>query len=69
MVQVQHHIREGRVSREELEQYKERYKVSNCIQKKDGPVLYVFEKEQQPEHSVLPEVTLDDVYLYYFEVL
>ncbi len=69
MEQVQHHMREVSISRDELEQYQEKYKVSNCIQKKDGLVLHVLEKEQQVESSTLPEVTLDDVYLYYFEVL
>ncbi len=69
MEQVQHHIREVHINREELEAYQERYKVSNCIQKKDGLVLHVIEEaEQSPVGGGLPEVTLDDVYLYYFEV-
>lgn len=66
---VQNHIREVHISREELEAYQEQYKVSNCIQKKDGLVLHVIEEEEQHQESILqPEVTLDDVYLYYFEV-
>lgn len=66
---VQNHIREVHISREELEAYQEQYKVSNCIQKKDGLVLHVIEEEERHQESILrPEVTLDDVYLYYFEV-
>lgn len=69
MEQVQHHIREVHIEREELEAYQEQYKVSNCIQKKDGLVLHVIEEaEQAPTGGSLPEVTLDDVYLYFFEV-
>lgn len=69
MEQVQHHIREVHIEREELEIYQEQYKVSNCIQKKDGLVLHVIEEaEQAPTGGSLPEVTLDDVYLYFFEV-
>ena len=69
MEQVQHHIREVHITREELEAYQEKYKVSNCIQKKDGLVLHIIEEEEQtPADGGLPEVTLDDVYLYYFEV-
>lgn len=69
MEQVQPHIREVHITREELEVYQEQYKVSNCIQKKDGLVLHVIEEDEQvPVQGILPEVTLDDVYLYYFEV-
>lgn len=69
MEQVQPHIREVHITREELEAYQEQYKVSNCIQKKDGLVLHVIEEDEQvPAQGILPEVTLDDVFLYYFEV-
>lgn len=68
MEQVQRHIREVHINREELEKYQEQYKVSNCIQRKDGLVLHIVEAEEQPWNGALPEVTLDDVYLYYFEV-
>ena len=69
MEQVQRHIREVHITREELEVYQEKYKVSNCIQKKDGLVLHIIEEEEQtPADGGLPEVTLDDVYLYFFEV-
>lgn len=69
MEQVQRHIREVHITREELEVYQEKYKVSNCIQKKDGLVLHIIEEEEQtPVDGGLPEVTLDDVYLYFFEV-
>lgn len=68
MEQVQHHIREVHIEREELEIYQEQYKVSNCIQKRDGLVLHVIEEAQTPAGGSLPEVTLDDVYLYFFEV-
>lgn len=69
MEQVQHHIKEVHIRREELEEFQERYKVSNCIQKRDGLVLHVIEEDIQELKGVMPEVTLDDVYLYYFEVL
>ena len=69
MEQVQHHIKEVHIRREELEDFQERYKVSNCIQKRDGLVLHVIEEDIQERKGVMPEVTLDDVYLYYFEVL
>lgn len=69
MEQVQRHIREVHITRDELESYQEKYKVSNCIQKKDGLVLHIIEEEKQtPADGGLPEVTLDDVYLYFFEV-
>lgn len=69
MEQVQHHIREVYITREELEEYQTQYKVCNCIQKKDGLVLHVIEEEEQAlADGSLPEVTLDDVYLYFFEV-
>lgn len=69
MEQVQRHVREVHIGREELERYQEQYKVSNCIQRKDGLVLHVIEEAEQPQEGSLPEITLDDVYLYYFEVL
>ena len=69
MEQVQHHIKEVHIRREELEDFQERHKVSNCIQKRDGLVLHVIEEDIQERKGVMPEVTLDDVYLYYFEVL
>lgn len=67
MENVRGHVREIPCTREELEQYQSRYNVSNCIQKKDGLVMHVIEKEETKEPGA--EVTLDDVYLYYFEVL
>jgi len=69
MEQVQRHIREVHIRREELEAYQEQYKISNCIQKKDGLVLHILtEEEQAPVGGSLSEAMLDDVYLYYFEV-
>lgn len=68
MASVQKHVREVQINREELEQYQEQCKVSNCFQRKDGLVLHIIEKEEQPQGGTLPEVMLDDVYLYYFEV-
>lgn len=63
------HVRELKCSREELEELQKTYRVSNCIQKKNGLSLHVIEKEcKEQTEAEEAEVTLDDVYLYYFEV-
>lgn len=67
MDSISGHVKEIRCSREELEELQKKYRVSNCIQKKNGLSLHVIEKEFE-ENAEEAEVTLDDVYLYYFEV-
>ncbi len=67
MDDIGRHVKEIRCSREELEELQKKYRVSNCIQKKNGLSLHVIEKETK-EDTEEADVTLDDVYLYYFEV-
>lgn len=67
MDSISGHVKEIRCTREELEELQKKYRVSNCIQKKNGLSLHVIEKEFE-ENAEEAEVTLDDVYLYYFEV-
>ena len=67
MDDIGRHVKEIRCSREELEELQKKYRVSNCIQKKNGLSLHVIEKETK-EDMEEADVTLDDVYLYYFEV-
>lgn len=67
MDSISGHVKEIWCTREELEELQKKYRVSNCIQKKNGLSLHVIEKEFE-ENAEEAEVTLDDVYLYYFEV-
>ena len=67
MDDIGRHVKEIRCSREELEELQKKYRVSNCIQKENGLSLHVIEKETK-EDMEEADVTLDDVYLYYFEV-
>lgn len=66
MDSISGHVREISCHREDLEELQKKYRVSNCIQKKNGLSLHVIEKECR--EGMEAEVTLDDVYLYYFEV-
>ncbi len=67
MDDIGRHVKEIRCSREELEELQKKCRVSNCIQKKNGLSLHVIEKKTK-EDTEEADVTLDDVYLYYFEV-
>lgn len=70
MQSVRGHVREIPCTRQQMELYQEQYHVSHCIQKEEGFVLHIVEQEKHDiEDSVKVEgVSLDDVYLYYFEV-
>ncbi len=66
--EVRGHIRRIPCKREELELYQKHYSVTNCIQTEQGLILHVISRERVCESDQsLQEVTLEDVYLYYFE--
>lgn len=63
--EVRGHIRRIKCNREELAVYQKQYRMSNCIQTKDGLTLHVVDPEHEGDKTV--DTTLEDVYLYYFE--
>lgn len=63
--EVRGHIRRIYCNREELAVYQKQYRMSNCIQTKDGLTLHVVDPEHEGDKTV--DTTLEDVYLYYFE--
>lgn len=63
--EVRGHIRRIYCNREELAAYQKQYRMSNCIQTKNGLTLHVVDPEYEGDKTV--DTTLEDVYLYYFE--
>ena len=63
--EVRGHIRRIYCKREELAAYQKQYRMSNCIQTKDGLTLHVIDPDYEGDKMV--DATLEDVYLYYFE--
>lgn len=63
--EVRGHIRCIYCKREDLAAYQKRYRMSNCIQTKEGLMLHVIDPEYVGDKTV--DTTLEDVYLYYFE--
>lgn len=65
---VRPYVREVYCTREELTQYQSQYKISNVIQKKDGLAIHIIEKNEVDQSISDAALSLDDVYLYYFEI-
>lgn len=63
--EVRGHIRRIYCKREELAAYQKQYRMSNCIQTKDGLAIHVIDPEYAGDKTA--DATLEDVYLYYFE--
>lgn len=63
--EVRGHIRRIYCQREELAVYQRQYRMSNCIQTKDGLTIHVIDPEYEGDKTM--DATLEDVYLYYFE--
>lgn len=70
---VRDHVWQLPCTREELDEYQKHYRFSNCIQTHEGLVLHIIDTEQEDVskeeygHREAAQVTLEDVYLYYFE--
>lgn len=65
---VNGHVGQRACSKEEIESYREKYPVHNLLQNEEGLIIRVV-KEKLPEEFVMTNenITLEDVYLYYFE--
>ncbi|MCM1056523.1 MAG: ATP-binding cassette domain-containing protein [Firmicutes bacterium] len=67
MQEVLPHVREIFCANEEIPEYQRRFKVGNIMQRNDGCLLHVIERENGELPKPATVVTMDDVYLYYCE--
>ena len=67
MKEVLPHVREIICTYEEMAEYQKNYKVGNIMQRSDGILLHVIEREETEHNNPATIVTMDDVYLYYCE--
>lgn len=67
MKEVLPHVREIICTYEEMAEYQGNYKVGNIMQRSDGILLHVIEREKTEHNDPATIVTMDDVYLYYCE--
>ena len=67
MQEVRPHVREIFCTNEEIAEYQQKYKVGNIMQRSDGCLLHVIEREDAELPEPATVVTMDDVYLYYCE--
>lgn len=67
MEQARPYIREIVCGHEEIGRYQSKYKIGNILQRNDGILLHVIEKDRVCADSSPATVTMDDVYLYFCE--
>lgn len=67
MKEVFPHVREIYCTVGEIGDYQKKYRVGNIMQRSDGVLLHVIEREKTEDRNPAKLITLDDVYLYHCE--